>query len=600
MQRKKINVQHRAKILLRIFAKSWQLRPGAVLLYLFGALLETSSSITAIYAGARLSGILAHFVTSGQSDGVWFWFWITTITGALMGLGFLAMAYSKRILYYSITNWSINTFLLTLTEINFPEFYNDETRNLIQKVGGSYSWQMSNLMQLTFDLLYGILRFIAITIVVAQISWWVVPIIALFLVPTLLSDAKVSKLQWFVWDQKGDERHIFWGLEYLLRQAKSQMELRSLQASKHVLNKIDSMNSKFYNEQEVLYKKARPTLISAQILEGIGPAIAGIVVLRQFLHKIISFEQYLFTTGALVRIGGALNNIFGTLTTMQEPLILAENYFMLIEQVPKIKDAPDSKKLSTSTTPEIIFEDVTFTYPNQMDPVFKKFNLTIAPGEHIALVGENGAGKSTLIKLLLRFYKPDSGRILVNGQDLSLTTIDSWYEQIATLFQDFNQYPFTVAENITIGRSSNKPSKKLLNESAKFGGVDYLVKKYKYGWETVLESSFKNGIEPSGGQWQRIAISRAFYRQANILILDEPTSAIDAKAEYEIFNNIFDHYKNKSALIVSHRFSTVRRADRIVMLDQGEIVQEGSHQELMKKSGLYHDLFTKQAAGYKE
>lgn len=360
------------------------------------------------------------------------------------------------------------------------------------------------------------------------------------------------------------------------------------------------MNSKFYNEQEVLYKKARPTLISAQILEGIGPAIAGIVVLRQFLHKIISFEQYLFTTGALVRIGGALNNIFGTLTTMQEPLILAENYFMLIEQVPKIKDAPDSKKLSTSTTPEIIFEDVTFTYPNQMDPVFKKFNLTIAPGEHIALVGENGAGKSTLIKLLLRFYKPDSGRILVNGQDLSLTTIDSWYEQIATLFQDFNQYPFTVAENITIGRSSNKPSKKLLAESAKFGGVDYLVKKYKYGWETVLESSFKNGIEPSGGQWQRIAISRAFYRQANILILDEPTSAIDAKAEYEIFNNIFNHYKNKSALIVSHRFSTVRRADRIVVLDQGKIVEQGSHQMLMKKSGLYHDLFTKQAAGYKE
>ena len=233
-----------------------------------------------------------------------------------MGVGFLAMAYSKRILYYSITNWSINTFLLTLTEINFPEFYDDETRNLIQKVGSSYSWQMSNLMQLMFDLLYGILRFMAITIVVAQISWWVVPIIALFLVPTLLSDAKVSKLQWFVWDQKGDERYIFWGLEYLLRKAKSQMELRSLQASKHVLNKIDSMNSKFYNEQEVLYKKARPTLISAQILEGIGPAIAGIVVLRQFLNKVISFEQYLFTTGALVRIGGALNNIFGTLTTM--------------------------------------------------------------------------------------------------------------------------------------------------------------------------------------------------------------------------------------------------------------------------------------------
>jgi ATP-binding cassette subfamily B protein len=217
----------------------------------------------------------------------------------------------------------------------------------------------------------------------------------------------------------------------------------------------------------------------------------------------------------------------------------------------------------------------------------------------VALVGENGAGKSTLIKLLLRFYRPTSGQILINGIDLQDMAIESWYKQLATLIQDFNQYPLTIAENIEIGRSSQKANIKLLKRAAKFGNVDQQVAGYEHGWETVLDSSFKKGVEPSGGQWQRVALARAFYRGAEMIILDEPTSAIDAKAEYDIFNNIFLHYKDKTALIVSHRFSTVRRANRIIVLDHGKIIEEGSHHQLMKKEGLYHDMFSKQAEGYR-
>jgi ATP-binding cassette subfamily B protein len=601
---KKINtemtIQRRQKIFIRMMREAWQLRPLAVLLFITGAVIEAGGSISAIYTGARLSALLAEFAVTGTSEEIWLWFWLTIVASIITGLGFLMMAYAKRILYYSFVRWSINGFLSNLAKIEFAEFYNDETRNLINKVGGSYSWQIANLSDINLDLIYGIVRFIAITAVVSQIAWWVAPIIAIFLVPTLLTDAKISKLQWFVWDQKGDERHVFWGLEYILRQAKGQMELRSLQAENYILGRIDSMNNAFYGKQEEEYRKARTPLIIAQILEGIGPAIAGIVVLKQFLTKTISLERYFFITGALVRIAGAINSIFGTLTRMQEPIILADNYLKLLEQTPKVTDPKSAKKLVSKDTPSIVFEDLSFTYPGQDTPVFNNLNLAIKSGEHIALVGENGAGKSTLIKLLLRFYKPTSGKILINGVDLQELSIESWYDQIATLFQDFNQYPLTVAENISIGRSSKKTNQKLLEQAGDFGGISPIVKNYKHGWETVLDSSFKKGTEPSGGQWQRVAISRAFYRQANILILDEPTSAIDAKAEYEIFNNIFNHYKNKSALIVSHRFSTVRRADRIVVLDQGKIVEQGSHQMLMKKSGLYHDLFTKQAAGYKE
>jgi len=201
---------------------------------------------------------------------------------------------------------------------------------------------------------------------------------------------------------------------------------------------------------------------------------------------------------------------------------------------------------------------------------------------------------------LLRFYRPTSGQILINDIDLNEIATETWYDQIATLFQSFNTYPLPIDENIEIGRSTSKPNKKLLDQAAEFGGVDSLVKNYKYGWSTVLDSSFTKGVEPSGGQWQRVALARAFYRKANVLILDEPTSAIDSRAEYNIFNSIFDHYQNKTTLIVSHRFSTVRRANRIIVLDQGKIIEQGSHQVLMKQNRLYHDLFTKQAEGYRE
>ncbi|MDQ5912777.1 MAG: transporter protein [Patescibacteria group bacterium] len=600
MENNTITMKRKLYISVRLIKLAWNLNKLAFMLYLTGAVIETGGSIAGIYAGAKLSGLLARYATTGVVEGIWFWFWAIILTGLSIGFGFLCMQYSKRILYYDFVRWSSRTFLQTLNEIDLPQFYDDNTRNQINKVSSSYTWQISNLSDSNLELIYAIIRFLAITLVVSQISWWIIPVIALFLIPTLLSDAKIAKLQWFVWDQKGDERHVFWGLEQIIRNVKGQMELRSLQAAKYILNKIDRMNKSFYTEQSKRYKAAAPTLFGAMLLENVGPMIAGIVVLKQFLAKTISFDRYLFLTGALVRITGSLNTIFGTLARMQEPLHLADSFFNLIDTTPKTQNTQEGIRLSSGTTPKIEFRNVSFTYPNQSQPVFKNLNLIIESGEHVALVGENGAGKSTLIKLLLRFYRPTSGQILINDIDLNEIATETWYDQIATLFQSFNTYPLPIDENIEIGRSTSKPNKKLLDQAAEFGGVDSLVKNYKYGWSTVLDSSFTKGVEPSGGQWQRVALARAFYRKANVLILDEPTSAIDSRAEYNIFNSIFDHYQNKTTLIVSHRFSTVRRANRIIVLDQGKIIEQGSHQVLMKQNRLYHDLFTKQAEGYRE
>jgi ATP-binding cassette subfamily B protein len=594
-----IPLKRHAQLVLHMLRVSWHIRWNALVIYFAGAALEIGGSLVAIYATARLGALVAAFIAHGQTDYIWLWLWVDVAASAAISLGFWAMGYARRLLYFAFTRWSTTTMLATLCRIDLADYYDETMRNQINKVSGGYSWQLSNLSGTILELLYGMLRFAALTVVVAQITWWLVPILALFLVPTLLAEGRMAKLQWFVWDAKGDQRHVFWGLDYILRQAKGQMELRSSQASKYVLNKIDDMNGDFYTEQEGKYRRANRLLVPTKLFEVAGTALGSIVLLRQLLSRTILLDRYFFLSGALLRSSGALNAIFGTLSHLQEPLLFADSFFRLTDTQPKIVDQPNAVAIERSQVPDIVFDHVSFGYPGQETLVFDDLSLHIRAGEHVALVGENGAGKSTLIKLLLRFYEPTSGRILVNGQDLNDVAIESWYSQLATLFQDFNHYPLPIDENIQIGRSDQPPSEKLLTEAATFSGVNDFVSNYKHGWDTVLDSSFKKGVEPSGGQWQRVALARAFYRQANVIILDEPTSAIDARAEYHIFNNIFEHYQDKTALIVSHRFSTVRRANRIVVLDQGKIIEQGTHEQLMKHHGLYHDIFEKQAQGYK-
>lgn len=593
-----LTLKRRLQLCWHMLSVAAQTRPWTIVGYFGGALLEIASSLGSIYATARLGALLARFVNSGQTDGIWFWLWADITAVVCIGLGFLTMQFFKRMLYFAFVRWSVNTFLSALCRIDIADFYDEQMRNQLNRVSGAYIWQMPNLCDACLDLIYGVLRFLTITVVVSQITWWLVPLIAIFLVPTLIGESRLAKMQWFVWDSKGDFRHIFWGLDYIIRQAKGQLELRSSQATKFVLRKIDHMNHEFYTEQERKYRNASRMLVPTKVLEVAGTAAGSVVLLKQLLVHSISLDRYFFLSGALLRIGGSLNAIFGTLSRMQESLLFAHSYFQIVDTKQKIIDRPDAKHLDPENVPSIVFENVTFTYPGQTKPVFQNLNLAINAGEHVALVGENGAGKSTFIKLLLRFYQPTKGRILVDGQDLQGIAIETWYAQLATLFQDFNHYPLSIAENIEIGRSSKKADAKSLARAARFGNVDEMVKNYKHGWDTVLDSSFSKGVEPSGGQWQRVALARAFYRGANMIILDDPTSAIDAKAEYDIFNNIFEHYQHKTALIVSHRFSTVRRADRIIVLEHGQIMEQGTHHELLKQKGLYHELFNKQAEGY--
>lgn len=589
----------RIHLMRRILGVAWQVRPWGVIGFFIGAIVEIVSFIVTIYATAKVGSLLAQFVATGNGSDIWLWLWVDIIAGALTGVGQWLMSASKRYLYFKMLIWSMNKFQSVVCTIDIPDFYDTDIRDRLNKVSDGYNWQISNFNDATLDLIYAVLRFLATAIIVAQITWWLIPLLIAFLIPSLIFQGRLAQVQWFIWNEQGDDRHIFWGLQYLMRIAGNQMELRSSQAIHYVLDKVNGINSRFYGKQEKQMRKFTGYILPSQLLEAGGTAIGSIYLLKQFLGHVISLDRYFFLSGALLRVNSSLANIFGTLSRMQQNFLFMDDFFAVLDIAPKIVDKPDAVQLVSKEAPEIAFKNVSFTYPGQTKPVFKNLSFTIHSGERLAIVGENGAGKSTLIKLLLRFYRPSSGRILINGIDLQDLAIESWYDQLATLFQSFNQYPFPIDENIEVARPEFKGDQKRLEHAAKMSNVDVIVKQYKHGWDTVLDNSFEKGVEPSGGQWQRVALARAFYRQANVLILDEPTAAIDAKAEYDIFNNIFAEYKGKTAIIVSHRFSTVRKADRILVFEHGKVIEDGTHKELIKLNGEYADMFNKQAEGYR-
>ena len=248
----------------------------------------------------------------------------------------------------------------------------------------------------------------------------------------------------------------------------------------------------------------------------------------------------------------------------------------------------------------IRFENVSFRYPGSETPALDNVSIHIKPGESLAIVGENGSGKTTLIKLLTRLYKPSSGRILFEGLDLEQWDIKALRNKIGVIFQDFNRYQLVVGENIGIGEIRDSGNEERIGEAAKKGMAHSFIKDLPDTYNTQLGSWFKDGKELSGGQWQKIALSRVFMKEkADILVLDEPTAALDAKAEAEIFAHFRELTDNRISIIISHRFSTVRMADHIIVFKKGKVAEQGSHLELINRKGIYATLFELQAQGYR-
>jgi ATP-binding cassette, subfamily B, bacterial len=296
---------------------------------------------------------------------------------------------------------------------------------------------------------------------------------------------------------------------------------------------------------------------------------------------------------------GYIQTVFTSLNALYEDQLFLNNFFKFLDLEPEITTPADPVSVPSPIQKEVRVENLAFTYPGSNKPALSDVNLTLHAGEVIALVGENGAGKSTLIKLLSRLYAPDSGTISVDGISLEDLDPEEWRSKISIIFQDFVQYQISAYENIHIADLNRAEKQSEIEKAANESGADEVIKKLPEGYNTVLGKYFSGGRELSTGEWQKIALARAFYREADIVILDEPSSSLDANSEKEVFHKFRDIIMGRSAILISHRFSTVLMADHIYVLEDGTIVEDGTHSELMKMNGKYAAMYRAQADSYK-
>lgn len=449
----------------------------------------------------------------------------------------------------------------------------------------------------TFDLFRDVIALTTIGIWLFQFSPYAVLLLGLAGVPAFLAEAKFSGEAFRIHRRRSAERRMQIYLEMVLTREDGVKEVKLLQLGRLFLERYVDIFRNIYKEDRSLVLRRGfwgyilGLFASAAFYFAYGwvgfAAIAGAITIGQMTMYIAQF-----------RLGqNSVTNSLTSINGMYEDNLYLSNLTEFLEH--KVPEHTGDKTQGPDPADGIRFENVSFSYPGAQTPALNCVNLHIIPGESLAIVGENGSGKTTLIKLLTRLYAPTEGRILVDGLDLQEWDLDTIREKVGVIFQDFARYQLIVGENIGIGDVDSIGEDDQISEAARKGMAEAFVKDLPHKYQTQLGTWFKDGQELSGGQWQKIALSRAFMRsKADILILDEPTAAIDARAEAEIFAHFDDLTDNRISIIISHRFSTVRMANHIIVLEKAEIMEQGSHQQLLDLDGQYATLFNLQAKGY--
>ncbi len=439
---------------------------------------------------------------------------------------------------------------------------------------------------------------LAIAGLLLSLHWGVIGILLLATIPTMAVRFRQSKVmyQWHRRQTEIERKTNYLG--HLLLGNQSAKEMRLFNLGNMFIGRFAQIRQQLFQEKIAIITQQAIAQLLVQVFTGIVTLGTYGFIIHQTLYGKFQLGDLVLYSQAFQRGQGAIQSIINNLSALHENNLFLTDLFEFLALKPTMTAPAHPKLVPRPIQQGIVFEDVSFQYQNSSRKAIDRVNLTIAPGEIIALVGENGSGKTTLAKLICRLYDVTDGRITIDGIELQQFAVTDLHRQIGAIFQDFTCYQLTVSDNIWMGNIELPLTTERIAQAARQSGADRTIENLPQGYETLLGKWFKGGEELSGGQWQKIALARAFLRDAQLLILDEPTSAMDAHAEEEVFQRFRDLMRDRSALLITHRLATVKMADRIYVMHHGKIVESGTHDRLMDLGGTYANLFETQAKNY--
>ena len=506
---------------------------------------------------------------------------------------------SDRILQSKLTNHVNSLIIKKAISLDLNFFENPLFYDTLQNARRQSDMSTMNIVKSSLQMIQQIITLFSLLILIIRFSPWLALIVFISAIPAFISQSQFAELSFRTITHRAPESRLLNYIEMLLTGNDTVKEIKLFGLGEPLLNRYQDLFEKFYTEDRAIAQKRSIASLGWGTLSSLVYYGSYVWIVMRTITKIITLGEMTMYLTTFRQSQNSIRALLDSLNNIYENNLFLDNFLSYLKLQPLIVSPTDGKLAPSPIKEGIEFRNVHFRYPGAETDVLKDINLRINPGERIALVGLNGAGKTTLVKLLTRLYDPTQGQILLDGIDLRDYDLHSLHQRFGVIFQDFVRYQFTVKENIGFGQIEDLDDPSKIKEAADRGGASPVIEKLPEQYNTMLGRRWEKGSELSGGEWQKIALARAFMRKADVMILDEPTSSLDAEAEYEVFLRFNELMEDKIAVLISHRFSTVRMADRIVLLSAGKILEVGSHQELIGLNGSYARLFNLQAEGYK-
>jgi ATP-binding cassette subfamily B protein len=504
-----------------------------------------------------------------------------------------------RILQSQLTNHVNSLIIRKAISLDLQFFENPIFYDTLQNARRQADVSALNIVNSTLQMVQQTITLISLVVLLFRFSPWLAVLVFAAAIPAFLSQSQYAERAFRAVSRRAPEARLLNYLETLLTGNDTVKEIKLFGLGEPLLKRYQGLFTQFYLEDRAIAERRTAAGLGWGMLSNLAyygsyawivlRTVAGLITLGDMTMFLAIFRQS----------QSSIRSLLDSLNRLYESNLFLDNLMTYLKQEPLLAAPANGLTAPAPIRHGIEFKNVTFRYPGSDMNVLRDINLHIRPGERIALVGLNGAGKTTLIKLLTRLYDPTSGQVLLDGIDLRDYDLTSLHQRFGVIFQDFVRYQFTVRENIGFGQVDALDDLARIQDAANRGGASPIIENLPQDYDTMLGRRWEKGQELSGGQWQKIALARAFMRKAEVLVLDEPTSALDAEAEYEVFRRFGELIEDRIAVLISHRFSTVRMADRIVVLSAGKIIELGSHAELMQLDGAYARLFNLQAEGYR-